>query len=63
MVDPAVLLLPCLSEEKKSLSVSIYHSASFQLQVKATWLLIWKTIYVHRKITSIFLFHALAGII
>lgn len=49
MVDPTVLLLPGLSEGNISLTVSIYHSGSFHLQVRATWLLIWKTIYVHTE--------------
>lgn len=49
MVDPEAFPLPSLSEGNISLTVSIYHSASFQLQVRATWLLIWKTIYVHTE--------------
>lgn len=49
MVDPVVFLLSGLWEGNISLTVSIYHSASFQLQVRATWSLIWKTIYVHTE--------------
>lgn len=52
MVDPAMSLLPRLSEGNISRTVPIYHSTSFQLLVRATWLLIWKTIYVHTILLS-----------